>query len=202
MSRHQVCPPQGGGGQGRPYSQDHHPSCLPHPDDAQSLTPQGLPLPSRDGSLTPPSWPVTCSCWCNGRPGDRPVSTWWAPAFQYTLPCCCPGKAKCTLIRPHSDVTAFRRHREHRETPDPRKNLGSRPARPPQPQSSFSSGDSLGFPVYIMGVVEGELCPAHLTPCSDPPTSHLAGRIQEGTIRLDIGAFGKTGLKQVAHNIT
>lgn len=85
LSRHQLFPP--GGRADHVYHTTAKPSSYAL-DNAQK--PQ-TSRPAKAWALLPS---VTCSCLCNRRSGDRLVSTRLAPAFQYTLPCCCQGKTQ------------------------------------------------------------------------------------------------------------
>ena len=104
------------GGQGSPCSQHYCPSRVPIPltmhKSPRLQGPRGLgPFnpPHRIFSDSHNMATVTCSCLCNGRSGDRLLSTWLAPAFQYTLPCCCRGNT-------HAHVHAATHHYHLLET--------------------------------------------------------------------------------------
>lgn len=99
----------------------------------------------------------TCSCWCNGRSGDRRVSTWLAPAPQYTLPCCCPRE---TQARVHEATHWRPRLCRHRKTPG-----HTAKACPALLSLRARALQGPGFHVYK----PGRNCPVHLTACRKAP---------------------------------
>lgn len=176
-----------GAGQGRPCSQYYCPSQVPIPltmhKSPRLQGPQGL------GPFTPPHGifsdshnmaTVTCSCLCNGRSGDRLLSTWLAPAFQYTLPCCCRGKT-------HAHVHAAT-HRYHFGDTE---RLQTTPRKKRAPS----------LPLPLLSHTTHHLCETWFSFLENESsalfTSKLTGRVRERIIGLDFGNFVKLYLNML-----